>query len=148
MTISVTHHVYPDGVPYTITHVSADHYSDTPPPPPRPEKCPHGHDGSEPTLADAETEKSECCGANVTYGDDGLYCKCCFAEAEFDGPNEGASRRPERVRLMPTADAPERRATVRQRWEGDPTIKQVEQYLPSNYSVQEDEDGMTIIGHD
>lgn len=29
-------------------------------------------------------EKSSCCGANVSYGDGGLYCKACYGHVEWE----------------------------------------------------------------
>jgi hypothetical protein len=45
--------------------------------------CPHGYDGNLEASADDE-EISSCCGAPVTFRDDGygdqvLTCKCCYA---------------------------------------------------------------------
>lgn len=46
-------------------------------------KCIHGHDGNNVSYSSPSDEKSHCCGANVTFGDDGLMCKCCFALVEW-----------------------------------------------------------------
>lgn len=40
-------------------------------------------------LADPRTERSSCCGAMVTYHDDVLCCKACWAELEWGAWEEG-----------------------------------------------------------
>ena len=55
-------------------------------------RCPHGYDGNQQASAD-EDESSSCCGAQVTFMDDGrgswvLCYKCCYATITGGDPVE------------------------------------------------------------
>ena len=45
--------------------------------------CPHGHTAAHDDTFDLASEISDCCGARVSIGDGGYYCKCCYGSVHM-----------------------------------------------------------------